>query len=446
MIKRTQVNPWKFVPTSTIFSALTWGTAQTIPGLLLKSMDFSNTAIGLTSMLGLPIAFRFIFGPFVDTHGTKRAWTLNMQGVISGVMLLLAAFCGLSLVFDMSGWIIQVLLVMFAGLALMSAFNEIGGGGFFLAAVNERDKALFVGINAACVRLANLFAMGFMVVLAGKIQKQTGQTMAGWAVCFAVFGLIQLFLMLYHRCIYPYPILDKPIEQKERKSFFRVFALFFEQRRAWVILSFVFLYRLGEGLLNWMKIPFLMDPADKGGLGMSLDQVGVMNGIFAVIAMIAGGLLGGFLVKKYGLRKTVWPFAISMTVPAAGFVWLAAHPVFTEVNLMGTSVNLWGVVVLTLEAFGYGIGFSSFGFLHCEACRGSYRATFFAMLTGVMSISWILTGSLSGIIQAQVGYVWLFILSIIFAIPGVVIIAWLPLKDFEERGEQEDAARKVSQV
>ncbi|MGE4490262.1 MAG: MFS transporter [Kiritimatiellales bacterium] len=442
MQKRTQMNPWLFVPSSTIFSAFVWGTAQTIPGLLLKSIDVSNTLVGLTSLLGLPIAFRFIFGPLVDGRGTKRNWTLNMQSVLAGMMIGLAAFCGLSIIFNMSGWILQILMVLFAGLAMMSAFNDIGWGGFFLMAVNEREKALFVGINATCVRLANLFAYGFMVSLAGRIGAQTGQMMAGWAVCFATFGLIQVGLMIYHRLVYPYPVLDHPVRGVERKPFFKVFANFFDQPRPWVILSFVFLYRLGEGLLAPMKVPFLMDSPDAGGLGLSLEQVGVMNGIFSMVAMMFGGILGGFLVKKYGLRKTIWPFAFLLTLPNLGFVWLALFPVYTEISLLGTSVNLWAQVALCFESIGYGMGFASFGFLHCEAARGPYRATFFALLSGVMSISWIFTGSLSGFIQAQVGYVWLFVLSVLLAIPGIVMIVWLPLKQLAARGEQEDNERK----
>ncbi len=441
-MRKSQVNPWKFVPSSTVFAALVWGTAQTIPGLLLKSINVPNTVVGLTSLLGLPIAFRFIFGPLVDGRGTKRNWTLNMQSVLAGMMVGLAVFCGLSVIFDMSGWVLQVLMILFAGLALMSAFNDIGWGGFFLSAVDERDKALFVGINATCVRLANLFSYGFMVALAGRIGKQTGNVMAGWAVCFAIFGLIQIGLMIYHRWVYPYPVLDHPVSGIERKSFFKVFANFFEQPRPWVILSFVFLYRLGEGLLAPMKVPFLMDPPGAGGMGLSLEQIGIMNGVFSMIAMMAGGILGGILVKKYGLRKTIWPFAFLLTLPNLGFVWLALSPVYTEVHVLGTSINLWVQAVLCFESFGYGMGFASFGFLDCEASRGPYRATFFALMAGVMSISWILTGSLSGFVQMHVGYVWLFVLSAVIAIPGIMIITWLPLKQFEARGEQEDAERK----
>ncbi|MFA5689104.1 MAG: MFS transporter [Kiritimatiellales bacterium] len=446
MKKQIRINPWKFVPTSTIFAALVWGTAQTIPGLLLKSINAPNTIVGLTSLLGLPIAFRFIFGPLVDRRGTKRNWTLNLQSVLAGMMMGLAVLCGFSVITDMSAWLLQVLMVLFAGLAMISAFNDLGWGGFFLAAVDEREKALFTGINATCVRLANLFSYGFMVSLAGKIGAKTGEVMAGWAVCFATFGLIQAGLMIYHRFVYPYPVLDRPVSIVERKSFFKVFANFFDQPRPWVIISFVFLYRLGEGLLAPMKVPFLMDPPAAGGLGLSLEQIGIMNGIFSMIAMMLGGIWGGILVKKYGLRKTIWPFAFLLTLPNFGFVWLALSPDFTEINVLGTAINLWAQVALCFESFGYGMGFASFGFLHCEASRGPYRATFFAMMGGVMSISWILAGSLSGFIQTQVGYVWLFLLSVIFSIPGIVIIAWLPLKEFEERGRQEDAARKLSEA
>lgn len=440
--KKTIVNGWLFIPGSMVFASFVWGVVQEIPGVMLKSLDVSNSLIGLTSLLGLPMAFRFLFGPLIDHHGTKRLWVLRMQRIITGLMLLAAGLCGLFLAMGNAAEKMPFLMGLFACLAFCSVFHDVAWGGFFLTAVDERDKALFVGINSAFIRLAIIFSQGFMVILAGKIGTATGEVMAGWATCFAVLGGIQLVLMVYHHFIYPYPTLDKPIEKAERESFIKVFARFFDQPRAWVIVIFVFLYRLGEGLLARMKIPFLMDSVEAGGLGLSLEHIGVMNGVFTVLAMVAGGVLGGLMVKKVGLRKTIFPFALLMTVPNLGFVWLASHPVYTMVQFAGLEINPWALAALLVEAFGYGMGFASFGFLHCEASRGPYRATFFAMMTGVMTLSWILTGSLSGIVQAQVGYVWLFIFSVIFALPGIIMIAWLPLKELEERGKQEDAARK----
>ena len=441
MKKRTIVNGWLFIPGSMVFASFLWGVVQEIPGIMLKSMNVSNTVIGMTSLLGLPMAFRFLFGPFVDHHGTKRQWLLVSQRFIVAAMLLLTAFCGLALVLDFSGMLLPVLLLFFGILSFLSVFMDVAWGGFFLASVDERDKALFVGVNAAFVRLALIFAQGFMVMLAGRIEKTTGQPMAGWFVCFGVLTTIQLALMVYHHFIYPYPKLDRPLAKKNRISFPKVFMKFFENPRPVVILSFVFLYRLGEGLLARMKVPFLMDLPENGGLGLSLENVGVMNGIFMLLAMVFGGVLGGLMVKWYGLRKTIFPFALLMTIPNLAFVWLAANPMYGMTTVLGLELNLWALGTLLFEAFGYGMGFSSFGFFQCEASRGPYRATFYALLTGIMTLSWILSGSFSGMIQAQIGYVWLFVLSVVFALPGIVIIFWLPLRELEERGKEEDAAR-----
>jgi MFS transporter, PAT family, beta-lactamase induction signal transducer AmpG len=387
------------------------------------------------------MAFRFLFGPLIDHHGTKRLWVLRMQRVIVFLMLLVAGLCGWFIALGDVTEKIHFLIIAFSCLSFCSVLHDVAWGGYFLTAVDERDKALFVGVNSAFIRLAIIFSQGFMVILAGKVGQVTGQVMAGWAVCFAVLGTIQLVLMIYHHFIYPFPALDKPIEQTERESFFKVFDHFFEQPRAWVILSFVFLYRLGEGLLARMKVPFLMDTVERGGLGLSLENIGIMNGVFTVLAMVAGGVIGGLMVKKFGLRRVIFPFALLLTLPNLGFIWLAAYPVYTMIHLFGMEVNPWALGALLIEAFGYGMGFASFGFLHCEASRGPYRATFFALMTSTMILSWTLTGSLSGLIQARVGYVTLFILSVVFALPGILIIRWLPLRELEARGKQEDAIR-----
>jgi PAT family beta-lactamase induction signal transducer AmpG len=445
MKQRTLVNGWLFIPSTMVFCALTWGTASDIPAILLKSMDVPNIFVGFASILGLPIALRFLFGPFVDARGTKRKWTLSMQSVISGTMLLLASLCGLSLLMGWSGqiWFLGLLMVLFAVLAFVSAFNDLSWGGFFLTAVDEREKGLFVGVNAAFIRVANIFSMGFMVVIAGKIEAQTGQTMAGWAVCFGVFGIIQLTLMIYHRLIYPHPILDRPLQESDRLPFLQVFALFLKEPRAWAMLAFVFLYRIDQGLLQFMKVPFLMDSPEAGGLAVPLENIGLLNGVYGTIAMITGGVIGGICIRQLGLRKVIWPFAFMITLPNLGFVWLALDPVYETLNVLGADINKWAFIVTVIEAFGYGLGFSSFAFFQCEAARGPHRATFFALLAGIMAVSYILTGMLSGVVQSAVGYDWLFIISMIASIPGIAIIAWLPLKYLEEKGKEEDRTRHM---
>lgn len=441
MKSRPIVNGWLFIPSSMVFAAFVWGVVQEIPGILLKSMEVSNEVIGLTTLISLPLAVRFLFGPFVDHRGTKRRWVLSTQSFITAAMLGLSAFCCAAILFDLGEGLIPLLLLLFTVLAFCSVFHDIAWGGFFLTAVDEREKALFVGINTAFIRLAIIFSQGFMVMLAGRIEKETGVTMAGWVVCFGVLGLIQLVLLIYHHCVYPHPVLDRALTQEERTPFLQVFRRFFDVPGAVAILLFMFLYRLGEGLLARMKVPFLMDDPAAGGLGISLEQVGVLNGVFTVFAMVAGGVVGGLLIKFLGLRRTIWPFALLMTLPNLAFVWLAAEPHFGVATVLGFTVNPWALAVLVFEAFGYGVGFASMGFLQCEASRGPYRATFFALLTSVMMLSWILTGTISGFVEAWLGYPWLFALSVVLAIPGIVCIAWLPLRQLEEMGRAEDAER-----
>lgn len=442
-MKKTIVNGWLFIPSTMIFCALTWATASSLPAIMLKSMGVPNTIVGLSSFLGLPIALRFIFGPFVDKRGTKRAWTLNLQVVITGFMLLIAALSGLSIIYqwDAQPWFLVALMSTFALLSFVSAFNDLAWGGFFLASVDERDKALFTGVNSAFIRVANIFSHGFMVMLAGRIQAQTGLVMAGWAVCFLVFGILQLVLVMYHRRIYPHPVLDVPLHHQDQLPFLQVFALFLKEPRAYVILAFIALYRVDQGLLNTMKVPFLLDPPEVGGLGLPLEQIGTINGIYGVIAMICGGVLGGLTIRRYGLRPVIWPFAFLLTIPNAGFIWLAYHPMYTTITLLGAEMNLWALVATIFEAFGYGLGFSSFAFFIVEASRGPHRATYFALLNGVMSLSWLFVSGFSGFVQQAMGYFWLFVTSVIVSVPGIALIAWLPLKELEQKGKEEDAAR-----
>jgi len=437
----TWVNPWAFIPTSIIVLTLAAQICQELPGILLKSMGVANFLVGLSALLAIPTGLRFFGGPWVDHHGTKRQWLLGTQGGITLLTVLLAAFCWASASWADPAAGLPFLVFWFAVLALASVFLEVAWGGFFLTAIDERDKALFVGVNAAFVRLSVIFCQGLMVMVAGVVGRETNSILTGWAVAFGILAVLQCLCLGQHLRVYPYPVLDRPLARELREPFAKIFSLFFQVPRAGVILAFVFLYRLGEGMLAKMKAPFLMDAPERGGLGLSLEGVGMMTGVFTMLAMVLGGIVGGILLQRFGLRRTMFPFALIMTIPNAGFVWLAAYPVYATVTFLGVEISPVAVLVLCVEALGYGIGFASFILLLCEASRGPYRATFFALLSGIMMLCWVLAGSISGMIQEQTGYVWLFILTIVFSVPGILLVFALPLRALEASGKEEDHLR-----
>lgn len=430
-------SPWLFIPTLTFYQAVVNGMASILPGIVLKSLGASNEVVGFSSLLFLPVAFRFLFAPVVDGYSTKRRWTIHTQAVLLAVMVYLTVVVGLGL---SALW---GLVAGFLAMAFVSAFFDIAGDGMFLLALTNKEQAFFVGVKTACYRLATIFIAGGLVTFAGLLGEQYNSVALGWHYVFGILVVFCLLLYGYHFWALPYPRLDRPVhelvESPDNKiPYAHVFSEFLSQKQAWAIIAFILVYRFGEGLLDKMKVPFMLDGKEAGGMALSLSQVGIMQGTISVVAMILGGLIGAWMVKRYTLRRTIIPFAICMTLPNLAFAWLAHSPIYTLWDFWGIGINPWMQLVLVVEAFGYGLGFASYVFFMCEVSRGPYQTSFFAICAGLMSLGYIIPGTISGTLQAAVGYTNIFLLSILFSIPGIVLIRWLPLRELEAKSVQED--------
>ena len=121
--------------------------------------------------------------------------------------------------------------------------------------------------------------------------------------------------------------------------------------------------------------PFLLDPRSAGGLGLSTSQVGLAYGTVGMICLVAGGILGGWLISRFGLKKCIWPMAITLHFPDIFYVYLAY--VQPEIGL--------AYVLVALEQFGYGLGFTAFMVYLMHIARGRYKTSHFAISTGIMA-------------------------------------------------------------
>lgn len=198
------------------------------------------------------------------------------------------------------------------------------------------------------------------------------------------------------------------------------FATFFTQRGIFAILSFMVFYRFGEAMVAKMAPLFLKDTIEKGGLAVPNDLLGQINGVGGVLGLVIGGILGGWVVSKFGLRKSFWPIVICMHAPNLLYVWASyAHP--------GTAA-IYGVVFV--DQFGYGFGFSGYiVYLMQVAQRGNFRTSHYAICTGLGAMFIALAGILSGIVQANFGYHAFFIFVIFATIPGMLTLLFIPLDE-----------------
>lgn len=198
------------------------------------------------------------------------------------------------------------------------------------------------------------------------------------------------------------------------------FTSYFRNRGIVPILAFLMFYRFGEAMVAKISPLFLKDSVAAGGLGLSTAQVGTIKGVVGVFGIVSGGLIGGWIVSKFGLRKSIWPIGICMHLPTFLYLWAAStHPPVSA---------LYGVDFC--EQFGYGFGFAGYIIYQMRVAQmGNYKTAHYALGVGIGALFIQVAGILSGILQANLGYVGFFTAAIAFGIPGVLTLFFIPLDE-----------------
>jgi PAT family beta-lactamase induction signal transducer AmpG len=406
-------NPWLFLPSLYFAEGLPYVLINTVSVILYKRMGIDNAAIAFwTSWLYLPWVVKMFWGPAVDVYSTKRKWILGTQAAMSLCMFVIAFSLRTESFFFLS-------LAAFCAGAFISATYDIATDGFYMLALTEKQQALFVGLRAGFYRLAMIFGSGFLVFVAGMLETSSGDIAQSWSTVMVASGLVFAGAAVYHRFMLPFPVSDSGDsgnKKKEESSFGEVFRAYFRQEKIGVMLAFILFYRLGEAMLLKLVSPFLLDKSNVGGLGLTTKEVGLVYGTVGVICLVSGGILGGWLISRFGFKRCVWPMVITMHLPDLFFVYMAyAQP---GINLV--------YPLVALEQFGYGLGFTVFTVYLMYSAQGKYKTSHYAISTGIMALGMMLPGFVSGWLQQSVGYTTFFIIVCVMTIPGMLTIPFLP--------------------
>jgi len=303
-------NPWLWVPSLYFAQGVPYVVAQTVSVIMYKRLGISNTDIALyTSLLYLPWVIKPLWSPFVDMFSTKRMWIVLFQFII-GLALIATSFA-ISLP-SFFTWTIAIFWLM----AFSSSTHDIAADGFYMLALEPYHQAAFVGVRSTFFRLAMITASGVLVMLAGRIETSSGGDIPlAWTITFVVLAGVFLLFFAYHKIMLPYPASDRPTLSDPGKSilaeFIETFAQFFKKKEIVSILFFLLFYRFAEAQLVKLVSPFLLDPREQGGMGLTTTEVGVVYGTVGVIALTLGGLLGGYVVSKKGLKYWLWIMVFS---------------------------------------------------------------------------------------------------------------------------------------
>ncbi len=418
-------NPWAWVSTLYFAEGIPYVMVMTVSVLLYKRMGISNAQIALyTSWLYLPWVIKPLWSPIVDMLKTKRLWIVVMEFIV-GVGL-----GGIALTIPANHFF-KYSMAFFWLLAFSSATHDIAADGFYMLGLSQKHQSFFVGIRSTFYRFAMIFGQGILIMVAGYLETKAPSIAHAWSYTFYIVTFLFLAFFVYHRFILPYPKTDMPAVREKTnsmfKEFFQAFAIFFKKENIGISIAFLLIFRFGEAQLVKLAQPFFVDPRSVGGLGLSTEEVGFVYGTIGVLALTIGGILGGFVAARDGLKKWMWWMFIAINIPHILYIYMSyAQPSnFLIINLCVAG-----------EQFGYGFGFTAYMLYMIYISEGSFKTAHYAICTGFMALSMMVPGMFSGWIQEILGYKHFFLWVFITMIPGYFIIKMLKIDpEFGKRAE-----------
>lgn len=270
----------------------------------------------------------------------------------------------------------------------------------------------------------------YIVLHTGGVKEKTVATFEGlsgnvpfaWLITFVVMSVFFLLASIYHGFVLPKPAADHAATDVTAKSilkdFWDTFKTFFKKDNALVAILFMLLFRLPEAQLVKMINPFLLDSVDKGGMGLTTGEVGFVYGTIGIIGLTIGGILGGIVVARHGLKRWLWPMVLAITLPDLAYVYLSyAQP---------ESLIIVNVCVF-IEQFGYGFGFTAFMMYLIYFSEGEHKTAHYAICTGFMALGMMLPGMVSGWLEELVGYRHFFVWTIICCLVTYIVTSLLKI-------------------
>jgi PAT family beta-lactamase induction signal transducer AmpG len=394
--------PW--VASTYFAEGLPYSIVHQISAQLFTALGASLPAIGLTALYGLAWNVKFLWGPVVDRSGSGRSWIVGTELALGALVALIAVPAELG---DLAV-VARALVVV----AVLAALHDVAIDGFYLRALGKGEQAALSGPRVAAYRGALLVGNGALVALAGR---------TSWLLCFLAAGGLLLLLGLGHGLLLPRreaaspggPAQDLaaagPARGRLRGDFRLALASFLEQPRVVPTLAFVLVYRAGDALMFAMSTPLLKE------LGLGTAERGVLGGL-GTAASILGSMIGGAVIARIGLGRTLRPIALVQSLAIPLYAWLAwARPGLAAIR-----------AVVVAEQLAAGVGTAAFVVFLMRRCSGAYKASHFALLSALMSLATTLAGSGSGYLAQRIGFAAFFLVAFAASLPGVALARRVP--------------------
>lgn len=368
---------------------------QLVPGWL-RMEGIGLAEIGFFALVQFPFTWKFIWSPIMDRFtlpflGHRRGWMLIMQVALLFSMGSMGFFKP-----DVSIWSIAYLSI---AVAFFSASQDIVLDAYRRELLPDVELGLGNSIHVQAYRLSGLVpgALGF--ILADHLP---------WHMVFVIVALFMLVgivatLVIDEAIAEPTPpktLRDSVIEP------FRDFLGRAGLRSALLVLAFLFLYKLGDNMATALQTPFFVD------LGFTGTQIGAISKTAGLVAVIFGGMMGGLIMVKLAINRALWLFGIVQIVSILGFAILSE---------VGPNPWMLGVAVF-FEYLGVGLGAAALIAFMARTTNPSFAATQLALFTAIAAVPRVFANSVTGVIVEQTGWTNFFLLCMVFAVPGMLLL------------------------
>ena len=419
---RQSLSPLRWVPSLYFAMGLPFVVLNMVSAVLFKDLGISDAQIAFwTSLIMWPWTIKFLWSPFLEIFRTKKFFVVTTQ-LLSGILFGLAA---LSLHLPS---FFAVTIAVFAVVAFSGATHDIAADGVYMSELTTQDQAKYIGWQGAFYNLAKLVATGGLVWFAGFLYEGFSAVGAAtfdayvrsWTVVLLLLCVTLVALGLYH--LRALPSGGSASEGRSLRDGLsglkEVIAAFFTKRHIWYYIAFIILYRLGEGFVMKIVPLFLKADTASGGLGLTNQQIGLYYGTFGAGAFLLGSLLAGYYIARRGLRRTLFTLCCIFNLPFGVYALLAWFQP-SSMWLVGG-----GIVV---EYFGYGFGFVGLTlFMMQQVAPGRHQMAHYAFASGIMNLSVMLTGAVSGYLSDALGYGMFFLAVMLATVPAFLVTWFVP--------------------
>jgi PAT family beta-lactamase induction signal transducer AmpG len=412
------LHPAAWVPSAYFAEGIPFALVIWVAGTLFKDLGHSDGEITLaTASIGIAWSLKPLWAALLDMGKTKKFFVLSMEYAIAALLVLAALVLRVPSLPHF-----QAIIGLFWIMAFCSSTQDICVDGVYVTALDPARQAAFIGVQGMAWNIGRIFATALLVWLAGTLKVDVGlPATSAWSTALLAAAGMMMLLGIYHGVVLPTGV---PASRPENvraavSTFVDTLRDFVKKPQLLGMLTFVFLYRSGEGFLLVEAPLFLQSSLAAGGVGLSLKDKGLIDGTIGTTVSLIGGLLGGVFIAKRGLPRALFPMAVCMNVPHLCYLYLSQqvapdHPL--SFATIGTLV--------AIEKCGYSFAAVAIMlYMMQQITPGKYPMAHYAFCTALMNLVLVPTQMLSGPIAERLGYRHFFVFVLLASIPSL-IAAW----------------------